>query len=694
MIVVGASYLAAAGNDFLVLHGSRLGLSLTARGLLAVVLGIALVLLRRARWPRQQDRAFNLGLLAVAILMPVVHLLKIPCGKIQGPLIASLTFLSALYFAQRGPIVPRALVGGLISLVGLALVFLVHSGAAIDSTMRMASIPAFAALNVIGIFSARAFEEQRRKRFEAEQRERHARQALALEKERAEALSRARAAFLAAMSHEFRTPMNAVIGLSDLLLDAPLANEHWRHVRTINDSARALLGLLNDILDFAKIDAEKMSLSPVPFDVRRLLTSVIDMLCPQASARDLELLLDVSPTVPEHLVGDDARLRQVLVNLVSNALKFTERGAVTIRLLASALGDGEYEITCRVEDTGIGMAQGVIARLFRPFEQADGGIARRHGGTGLGLAISRQIVRAMGGDIHVDSEPGRGSVFSFALRLAAAAAPPPAAAPVLSEDRPPLAILVVDDNAINRDVARVRLGRLGYRVDLANDGPAAIEAASNKAYDVIFMDLRMPGMSGIEATARIGERLAGPRAPHVIAMTASLFEEDREACRRAGMRDFVGKPIDLAQIDAVLRRVAEERGASIASEASGATVVREPITKLRERYALGEPHFFTNLCRLFLAELEKRLPRMAEALGRGDAQAIEDEAHLLKSTSAALGASDMSALCGRVEGAARAGRIEEIQTVLDALAEERRSVERTLLQEIQNEPLPHPAEAS
>ncbi len=692
---VCVAFTLAARNDFLLLRGSALlGFALASRGVFVVATVILLVLLRRARWPRQQDRAYGLALFATMIAVLVGHLTRIPSGQIQGPLITSFTLLGVLYFAQRGPIVPRAVLGGVIAVTTSVLLCVPH--AAIEAPARLTGMVGLVALNVIGVFSARAFEEQRRKRFEAERLERQARhelavklRELAVEKERAETMSRVRTAFLAAMSHEFRTPMNAVIGLSDLLLDAPLASDHREHVRVISESARALLGLLNDILDFAKIDAEKLTLSPAPFDLRRLAASVIEMLRPEARTRGLALSLALSPDVPKVLVGDDARLRQVLVNLVCNAVKFTERGAVTLRITARATipgSDGDHEIAFCVEDTGLGIAPGAIERLFRPFEQANGGITRSHGGTGLGLAISKQIVAAMGGDIHVESKPGRGSAFSFALQLQAAAAtgaPPTALDP--REDRPPLAILVVDDNAINRDVARARLGRLGFAVDLAADGPAAIEAASKTAYDVIFMDLQMPGMSGIEATARIGEGLLGRRAPHIIAMTASVYEEDREACRKAGMCDFVGKPIDLAQLDAVLSRVAEERGAAAPAAPKGATLSRDMLSKLRQIESLGEPELVANLARRFVSDTKKRLPRMAVAFKRGDAPGIARDAHMLISSSATLGATEMSELCSRIERAAREGRLEEIGGEIDSLSSQLVEVERALEREIQGE---------
>ncbi len=709
MVVVTAGYLVAAGNDFVLLRGGPLlGVSLAARGLLAVLTGVALVLSRRASWPRQQQRAFRLAHLATAVCVSAVHLTRIPSGQGQGPLISTVALLCAIYFAQRGHLGLRAIAGSV--LVVTMILLLCYPQAVMELPARLTSMLALVGLNIIGVLSARAFEEQRRKRFEAERRERHAQQELAVnlrqlavEKERAEASSHARAAFLAAMSHEFRTPMNAVIGLSDLLLDElrpgePVEGESVEHVRTIHDSARALLSQLNDILDFAKIDAQKLTLQPAPFELHRLLSSVADMLRPAAEARALDLSLDLAPGVPEHVAGDDARLRQVLVNLISNAIKFTERGTVGLEVGSRAVGGGEHEISFRVEDTGMGIAPEVLARLFRPFEQADGGRARRHGGTGLGLAISQQIVQTMGGDIHVESEPGRGSTFSFTLRLAEAVLPPEEARLPLAEraERLPLALLVVDDHPINRRVARAGLRRLGYPVDLASSGPEAVVAVTRKDYDVVFMDLQMPGMSGIEATVQIRENLAGKRVPEIIAMTASVFEEDREACKKVGMRAFAGKPLDLAHIDALLSRVAEERSASIPEPRSApaendavvAMLSADRLRAIQRVDSLGEAHFFAELSRIFRTDTHVRLHRMAEALGRGDARAIAREAHVLKSSSASIGAKDFSELCARIEDAAHQGRTEGLAGWLDELPVKLAQVERALAQELVSDPRP------
>jgi len=684
MVATAFAYGATIGNDFFLFDNRLLlGLSVASRVLIVVSMGSALLLLWRTRTPRQLDRAVNVYLIATAICTSVNHLLRLALGRFIWPLIAVALLLAFFYFVLRGPILLRTIVGGVVSAVGFSLVF--RANPRLDPAAQMTCFFSLIVLNGVGILSARAFEANRRRAFDAERRERQLRQTLAVEKKRAETMAHARGVFLASMSHEFRTPMNAVIGLSDVLLDAPLINEHWRHVRTINDSARALLGLLNDVLDFAKIDAQKIELSMDHFDIRHVVLSVVEMFGPQASAQSLELRFDVAPEVPKRLVGDNARLRQILVNLVSNAIKFTDNGSVTLQITARPLPNkaADWEISCRVEDTGIGMTPEVMNRLFEPFEQADQSLTQRRGGTGLGLAISKRIAMAMGGDIDVQSEPGHGSVFTFKLRIEAVDGPADAPTVTHGEDRPALAILVVDDNAINRDVASLKLGRLGYRVDLASDGQAAIEAVSKKDYDVVFMDIRMPAMSGIEATQRIGELFVGKRGPFIVAMTASVFEEDREVCRRAGMRDFVGKPIDLDQIDVVLCRAAEERGAATKRETTDATRAKASGTRIRDINVLGDPQFFANLCRLYITEAEKRIPRMVEALERSDMQLLEDDAHLLKSASAALGMIDMAEMCGRIERAARQGRAEEIQCVIDGLSVEYRSVEHFLMQEIQ-----------
>lgn len=574
--VVGVAFLALVRNDFMLLEGVAFSASLALHLVHLACSIAALALLRGASSPQQHDRTVTSWLWMTAASVTAILTTRLPVGEFQGPMVGLATLVCIVFFAQRSPMRHRAAACAL--LVALGMVMLWNPRAAVTSAGRTTGTICFAALYVVGLFSARAFEEQRRQRVRAEHEGQCSRQALAAkvrelatEKERVEALSRARATFLATMSHEFRTPMNAVIGLSSLMLEDP-AVAHREHVRAIHDSARGLLVLLGDVLDFAKIDARQLSLTPAPLELRRLAGSVGDMLRPSAAARGLALEIEVDAAVPEVVVADHARLRQVLVNLVSNAIKFTERGRVRLSITSEAAGAAaeraEATVRLAVEDTGIGMAPATLERLFEPFYQADDGIARRYGGTGLGLAISRELVRAMGSDLEVRSALGRGTTFSFELQLATASLDEPRldtahadarpAGDPMHGERPPLAILVVDDQAINRKVATAMLEQLGYHPDLASDGLEAIAALTRKAYDVVLMDVHMPEMSGLEATKQIHEQPTTQRVPYIVAMTASVFAEDRQACHAAGMHDFVAKPLELEQLAAVLLRAAGE----------------------------------------------------------------------------------------------------------------------------------------
>lgn len=689
--VLAAAQAALLSNDFLICRGSWvLYVAVASRLINCTVSILSCILLLRASRPSRYDQIAAWVSVLTAVGIAANNLTRLPVEQsldtlfVMRVLLANITTLAIYYFAMRGTLRPRLIGAGIITLS--VAVLLLSPQAVIPPRVRNVAMVALTITNLLGAFSAHAFNTQRRKQFQAERKERQARQELAVklrelaaEKERTEAMSRVRTAFLSAMSHEFRTPMNAVIGLSDLLLESRLDPTDKAHVRTINESARSLLGILNDILDFTKIDAQKVTLSPVAFDLRRLAASVVEMLRPLAVARSLELSLELSPALPACLIGDDDRLRQVLVNLLSNALKFTEAGTVRLQITAQAIEGADHEITCRVTDTGIGMSTDAIARLFRPFEQADSGIARRYGGSGLGLVISRSLVRAMGGDIAVESQPGQGSVFSFTLRLQAESRPiAPAAELLTPASRVPLAILVVDDQPINREVAQGKLARFGHTADLASSGSEAIEAVTKRDYDLVFMDLQMPGLSGIEAAKRIIAQLEGRPAPHLVALTASVYDEDRQACREAGMSDFIGKPIERAQLAAVLSRVTRERAAQGTLTTPTVRLSQQAQQQLQQIEQRGEPDFVAKLGKIFLADTQNRLPRMRVALQHRDAATLEQEAHILRSASATVGAIEMSVLSSQIEEAARAGQLEPVGSWLDTLASLFPQVERAL----------------
>ncbi|MDX2192845.1 MAG: ATP-binding protein [Gemmatimonadales bacterium] len=391
---------------------------------------------------------------------------------------------------------------------------------------------------------------------------------LALALEDAKAAARAKAEFLATMSHELRTPLNAVIGFNSLLEQQGLPPQQAELVSHARRGGELLLGVINDILDFSRLEAGKVELETVEFDPREPVQDVVALLAPHAAERHVALLTAVRPGTPVRVTGDARRVRQVLLNLLGNAVKFTEHGRADVVVLPLAGGTGPDGIRLRFEvhDTGIGIAPEAQARLFHAFEQADGSTTRRFGGTGLGLAISRRLVELMGGTIGVASEPGRGSTFWFEVPLALATAaglPPVAPAPPAATAPPPPVpgpglpapgarsathILVVDDDAVNRRLAVALLTRLGHEVTACADGPSALAALDAWPVDLVLLDCQMPGMDGFEVARAIRARPeAGARLP-VLALTASVRPEEQASCLEAGMDAILMKPIHLAAL--------------------------------------------------------------------------------------------------------------------------------------------------
>lgn len=468
------------------------------------------------------------------------------------------------------------------------------------------------------------------------------------------ASDKAKSEFLANISHEMRTPLNAICGMCELMIGQELPEPHASRAKLAHAAVNVLTTTIDDLLDLSKLEAGHMTLDPVPTDIRELVGTAFSLISAQAHAKGVRLRLEIAETVPLFLRVDPLRLRQVVTNLLNNALKFTEKGSVSLSVSTEPVGDKEVFLDVCVRDTGIGIAPEVQSRLFQPFTQADASTTRRYGGTGLGLAISRRLVEAMGGVIGLESSPGAGSLFWFRIPLpiegeALPVEAPPAPTPGLSR----LRVLIVEDNAANRQIAVEMLAHLGVVAETAENGKEGLERMARSPYDLVFMDCSMPVMDGYEATAQWRRREAsGARLP-IVAMTAYALQGDKEKCLAAGMDDYLSKPVRLRDFAGALSRWARP-------------VDPELLARAVELVGKAAPRWKKE----FLEDARRLLAEMRTCK---DGKALSRAAHTLRGSSASLGARRLSALCARIEAAGTAA-----PEALDEAARELELVEASL----------------
>ncbi|AFY53551.1 PAS domain S-box [Rivularia sp. PCC 7116] len=515
--------------------------------------------------------------------------------------------------------------------------------------------------------------------------------------------------FLAMISHEIRTPVAAVIGMGDILLNTDLTTQQEEFVETICNSGKALLEIINDILDFSKVESGKLEIEEEPFHLNSCIEEAISLLLPKAKEKKLEIIFHKNPEIPEVIVGDISRLRQVFINLLSNAIKFTETGNIEILLTSrkrQIIGNerNNYEIQFAVKDTGVGIPSNRIDRLFKAFSQVNSSITRKYGGTGLGLAICKQLSELMGGKIWVETEPDKGSTFYFTISTRVVKTQLSHEWETKAEEshlnidatvaeKNPLKILLVEDYPTNQKIITLMLQRMGYQPDIANNGLEALSALRHQSYDVVLMDMQMPEMDGMTATEYICQEWDISVRPRIIALTASAMSSNKENYLASGIDDFLAKPFPIQQLMQLLNKYRNHKQeASKKTKAShreyfGQNNSTIDATALQEIYRIADFNcgvdpriFLLETIDDYLEETPKILQKIEVALSEDNLKNLQLFAHKLSSSSATLGANKLAALCTQLEIMVISEMRDEIAEHISKVEAEYEKVESVLLE--------------